>query len=53
MARSNEPGQHLFDTLHHAPALEEEGTLVTADARYMSKARDRGGIVALPLRRDA
>ena len=53
MRLSNELGHHLFDTLYHALALEEEGTLVTADERYASKARDRGGIVTLSGWRDA
>ncbi|MDE3010334.1 MAG: type II toxin-antitoxin system VapC family toxin [Pseudomonadota bacterium] len=44
-----ETGQHLFDTLYHAVALENEGALlVTADARYCEKAGHHGGI--LPLR---
>jgi predicted nucleic acid-binding protein len=41
-------GQHLFDTLYHAIALEREGaTLVTADRRYREKAENYGNIVAL------
>lgn len=41
-------GQHLFDTLYHAVALESEETmLITADQRYYQKARDRGRILAL------
>ena len=39
---------HLFDTLYHAVALETDGTtLVTADARYLNKARSLGRIVHL------
>jgi predicted nucleic acid-binding protein len=38
---------HLFDTLYHAVALEEQATLVTADEVYFSKAKGLGGIVAL------
>ena len=40
-----ETGNHLFDTLYHAVALEhEDATLVTADARYFAKARRCGRI---------
>jgi predicted nucleic acid-binding protein len=40
--------QHLFDTLYHAVALESAGhTLITADLRYLRKARDLGRIVGL------
>ena len=39
--------QHLFDTLYHALALENDALLVTADDRYLRKARRLGGIVAL------
>ena len=39
---------HLFDTLYHAVALETaNATLVTADQRYLNKARQVGRIVAL------
>ncbi|MCX7960825.1 MAG: type II toxin-antitoxin system VapC family toxin [Burkholderiales bacterium] len=40
-------GQHVFDTLYHAVALEHDATLVTADARYLRKAAPLGRIVAL------
>lgn len=41
-------GQHLFDTLYHAVALEtDDATLVTADRRYLRAARSRGRICAL------
>lgn len=41
-------GQHLFDTLYHAVALHTPGaTLVTADKRYFTKARDVGRITLL------
>ena len=41
-------GQHLFDTLYHALALETDGTvLVTADARYYRKAHAEGHIVRI------
>jgi predicted nucleic acid-binding protein len=35
---------HLFDTLYHAVALEEQATLVTADEAYFVKAKDLGAI---------
>lgn len=39
---------HLFDTLYHALALDlGNAVLVTADARYVRKARSEGGIVLL------
>jgi predicted nucleic acid-binding protein len=38
---------HLFDTLYHAVALEENATLVTADETYFNKAKGVGGIVSL------
>ena len=39
--------QHLFDTLYHALALERDAVLVTADDRYLRKARTLGGVVSL------
>ena len=43
-----ETGQHVFDTLYHAVALEhEDAVLVTADDRYRRKAERYGRIVAL------
>jgi hypothetical protein len=40
--------QHLFDTLYHAVALEnEDAVLVTADDRYRTSAHEFGRIVAL------
>lgn len=38
---------HLFDTFYHAVALEENGTLITADKRYYDKAKVMGAIVML------
>ncbi len=38
---------HLFDTLYHAVALEEQATLVTADESYFGKARQLGAIQLL------
>lgn len=43
-----ELNHHLFDTLYHAVALETEGAaLITADRRYLNKARHLGRIVGL------
>ena len=39
--------QHLFDTLYHALALEYDALLITADDRYLRKARRLGRIAAL------
>jgi predicted nucleic acid-binding protein len=38
---------HLFDTLYHAVALEEQATLVTADETYFNKAKHLGAIQLL------
>jgi predicted nucleic acid-binding protein len=39
---------HLFDTLYHAVALEnEDGFLITADRRYLRAARTKGRIIDL------
>ena len=41
-------GQHLFDTLYHAVAIEhEDAVLITADERYLAKAQHHGRILAL------
>jgi predicted nucleic acid-binding protein len=41
-------GQHVFDTLYHAVAIEHEGAqLITADERYFAKAEPYGRIVQL------
>lgn len=43
-----ELNQHVFDTLYHAVALEFPGaSLVTADERYLKKARHLGRLVRL------
>jgi predicted nucleic acid-binding protein len=43
-----ETGQHLFDTLYHAVALEQQdATLITADERYRLKAMSYGRVMAL------
>lgn len=40
--------RHLFDTLYHAVAIEQDDALlVTADARYLQKAQRYGMITAL------
>jgi predicted nucleic acid-binding protein len=46
-ALSNTLNHHLFDTLYHAVALEEQATLVTADEAYFNKAKSLGSIVPL------
>ncbi len=38
---------HLFDTLYHAVALEQDAALVTADEAYFAKARHLGSIELL------
>ena len=41
-------GQHLFNTLYHAIAIEhEDALLITADERYLAKAQNHGRILAL------
>jgi predicted nucleic acid-binding protein len=43
-------GQHVFDTLYHAVALETPDTvLITADRRYLAKAAHYGCIRDLTL----
>ena len=44
---AQELDQHLFDTLYHALALENDALLVTSDDRYLRKAGRLGNIVAL------
>jgi len=46
-AIARETGQHVFDTLYHAVALEHEVVLVTADIKYLSKAEKLGRLVSL------
>ena len=38
---------HLFDTLYHALALQENATLITADYRYFRKSINHGSICML------
>ncbi|HEU5208308.1 MAG TPA: type II toxin-antitoxin system VapC family toxin [Longimicrobiales bacterium] len=40
-------GQHLFDTLYHAVALERGALLVTGDRRYLRTSGRVGGVVAI------
>jgi predicted nucleic acid-binding protein len=47
LALSAQYDHHLFDTLYHAVALEENATLITADRRYYDKTRVAGGIMML------
>lgn len=37
-------GEHVFDTLYHAAAIESGALLVTADERYFKRARRLGSI---------
>ena len=49
IALARQLDHHLFDTLHHALALDTPGAiLVTADRRYFDKARHLGQIAWLP-----
>lgn len=50
---ATELDHHLFDTLYHAVAWEYEGMLVSADDRYVRKAKRLGRIVPLASWRDA
>lgn len=48
MHLSRDLGQHLFDTLYHALALESEGAvLVTAEQKYLKQAEAVGRIRSL------
>ena len=38
---------HLFDTLYHAVAINQQATLITADKKYYQKAKEFGSIVLL------
>lgn len=38
---------HLFDTLYHAVAIDQEATLITADQKYFNKAIVMGNILLL------
>ena len=38
---------HVFDTLYHSVALAGDATLITADERYLRKARHLGAILGL------
>ena len=42
-----EMNHHLFDTLYHALALQENATLLTADHRYFRKSVNHGSICML------
>ncbi len=44
---AKELNHHLFDTLYHAVALEYDRTLVTADDKYILKAKRLGGLIPL------
>lgn len=47
IALSQRLQHHLFDTLYHAVALEEDATLITADERYHKKAARAGNVLLL------
>ncbi|MGH8564076.1 MAG: type II toxin-antitoxin system VapC family toxin [Gammaproteobacteria bacterium] len=47
MQLSRQLGHHLFDTLYHAVAFEEDAMVVTADVRYYEKASVLGKIMLL------
>lgn len=40
-------GQHVFDTLYHAVALEHDALLITADERYRARSESKGQILGL------
>jgi predicted nucleic acid-binding protein len=42
-----ELNHHLFDTLYHALALQDNATLLTADHRYFRKSANHGSICML------
>jgi len=51
--RASQLGEHLFDTLYHAVALETPAApLVTADRRYYEKAKGRGRLLTWERYRD-
>ena len=44
---ATELNHHLFDTLYHALALQDNATLITADHRYFRKSVNHGSICML------
>ena len=44
---ATELNHHLFDTLYHALALQDNATLITADRRYFRKSVNHGSICML------
>ena len=44
---ATELNHHLFDTLYHALALQENATLITTDHRYFRKSINHGSICML------
>jgi predicted nucleic acid-binding protein len=44
---ATELNHHLFDTLYHALALQENATLITADHHYFKKSINHGSICML------
>lgn len=47
IALAQKLNHHLFDTLYHAVALEENAIFITADTRYYAKAKAAKHIVLL------
>jgi predicted nucleic acid-binding protein len=47
MELSKQLGHHVFDTLYHAVAFEENTILITANERYYNKASVLGNIILL------
>ena len=37
----------FYDAVYHALAIENQGTLITADVKYLAKARGLGSVIAL------
>lgn len=44
---SDKYNHHLFDTLYHAVALNQDATLITEDMKYYRKAKQEGSIICL------
>ena len=44
---SKQLDHHLFDTLYHAVAIQQQACLITADKKYYRKAKNIGNIVLL------
>ncbi|MCK4841806.1 MAG: type II toxin-antitoxin system VapC family toxin [Methylococcales bacterium] len=44
---ASKSNHHLFDTLYHAVALNQQASLITADKKYYHKAKELGNIYLL------